>query len=201
MSTTLAIVLIVAIAIAAVAGWAFLQKRRTAVLRSRFGPEYERAVGEYGTRSRAEKALERRAERTEKYHIRPLTPEEQHGFSEAWRRTQGRFVDDPALAIREADQIVGDVMRSRGYPMADFGRRAEDLSVDHPNVIRNYRAGHDIAIAEQEGRASTEDLRRGMVHYRELFEELLEVQPVGMTERSSGYDVRSIDNSRLGKRG
>jgi hypothetical protein len=179
----MAIILIAVIVIAAIAAWAFLQKRRTTTLRSRFGPEYEHAVDEYGNRSRAEKALEQRAERTEKYHIRPLSPEEQQRFSEEWRRAQGRFVDDPALAIREADQLVEEVMRKRGYPMAEFDRRAEDLSVDHPHVIRNYRAAHDIAVAEQQGGANTEDLRRAMVHYRELFEELLEKQPADLPGR------------------
>jgi len=183
MSTTLLIVLIVAIAVAAVLAWAFLQKRRTDTLRRRFGPEYQRAIDEYGNRTRAEKALEQRAQRTEKYHVRALTPQEQQRFSEAWRRTQATFVDDPARAIGEADHIVGEVMRTRGYPMADFDRRTEDLSVDHPHVLRNYRAAHDIALAEQEGRASTEDLRRGMVHYRELFDELLELQPAESLER------------------
>uniref|UniRef100_Q029E7 Putative secreted protein n=1 Tax=Solibacter usitatus (strain Ellin6076) TaxID=234267 RepID=Q029E7_SOLUE len=182
MSTTVAIILIAVVLLAAVAVWAFLQ-RRTATLRRRFGPEYDRTVGEYGNRMRAEQALERRAERTEKYHIRPLAREEQQRFNEEWRRAQARFVDDPALAIRDADHLVSEVMRERGYPMADFDRRAEDLSVDHPLVIRNYRAAHDIAIAEQQGRANTEDLRRGMVHYRELFDELLEIQPANMPER------------------
>ncbi|HEY1493311.1 MAG TPA: hypothetical protein VGF49_02155, partial [Candidatus Solibacter sp.] len=90
---------------------------------------------------------------------------------------------DPGLAIRDADRLVGEVMRQRGYPMTDFDRRAEDLSVDHPHVIRNYRAAHDIAVADQRGTANTEDLRRGMVHYRELFDELLEIQPADMPER------------------
>jgi hypothetical protein len=182
MSTTVAIILIAVILLAAVAAWAFLQ-RRTTTLRRRFGPEYDRAVGEYGNRLRAEQALERRAERTEKYHIRSLSRDEQQRFSDEWRRAQARFVDDPPLAIRDADHLVSEVMRERGYPMAEFDRRAEDVSVDHPHVIRNYRAAHDIAVAEQQGRANTEDLRRGMVHYRELFDELLEIQPAEMPER------------------
>jgi hypothetical protein len=182
MSTTVAIILMAVIVLAAVAAWAFLRRRST-TLRRRFGPEYDRAVGEYGNRLRAEQALERRAERTEKYHIRSLNRDEQQRFSEEWRRAQARFVDDPTLAIRDADHLVSEVMHQRGYPMAEFDRRAEDLSVDHPLVIRNYRAAHDIAMAEREGRANTEDLRRGMVYYRELFDELLEIQPADMPER------------------
>jgi len=183
MSTTLAILLIAVIVIAALAGWAYLQKRRTAALRGRFGPEYEHAVGEYGDRVRAERALERRAERIGKYQFRSLNRDEQQHFAEQWRQAQSRFVDDPALAIGEADRLVDEVMKARGYPMADFDRRAEDLSVDHPHVIRNYRAAHEIAVAREEGRASTEDLRRAMVHYRELFDELLETQPANLPER------------------
>lgn len=180
MSTTLLVVVIAIIVVAAIAAWAWVESRRTKALRGRFGPEYERAVREYGGRGRAEKALERRAERIEKYHIRSLTEQEQHDFSEEWRTIQARFVDSPAVAIREADHAVSEVMRARGYPMADFERRTEDLSVDHPHIVRNYRAAHEIAVAEQQGRSSTEELRRGMVLYRELFDELLEM-PAGIS--------------------
>lgn len=183
MNTTSLIILIGVVLIVAVAVWGFLLKQRSARLRSRFGPEYESAIHEYGDRTRAEKALEHRAQRAEGYHVRSLSKDEQQRFSDDWRRTQARFVDDPAVAIREADQLVCEVMRVRGYPMADFDRRAEDLSVDHPGVIRNYRAAHLIAVTEEEGRATTEDLRRAMVYYRELFDELLETHLAGMPER------------------
>ena len=177
MNTALWIILIGVVLIAAIAAFAFTRKRRTAHLRSRFGPEYDRAVYEYGGQSRGEKALEHRTERTENYKIRALTEAEQQRFSEEWRSTQAHFVDDPRLAIREADRLVCEVMRTRGYPMANFDRRAEDLSVAHPQVIRNYRAAHAIATTEQAGQASTENLRQGMVYYRDLFDELLEFQP------------------------
>ena len=183
MSTTSLVILIGVVIIAAIAAFAFLQKRRTTTLRSRFGPEYDRALSEYGNQWRAEKALERRTERAEKYHVHPLRPEEQQRFTDEWRRTQARFVDDPKLAIREADHLVCEVMRLKGYPIADFDRRTEDLSVDHPLVVRNYRSAHAIAMTEKEGHASTEDLRRAMVYYRELFDELLETHPAGMGER------------------
>jgi len=179
MTTTGLIVLIVVLALVAVAVLAFLAKRRTTSLRTRFGPEYDRAIRQYGDRSHAEKALERRTERTEKYNIHPLHADEQQRFAEEWRRTQARFVDDPPLAIREADRLVCEVMRTKGYPMADFDRRTEDLSVSHANVVRNYRAAHDIAKAQDEGRANTEDLRQAMVFYRELFDDLLEAQASG----------------------
>jgi hypothetical protein len=183
MSTTLLMILVAVVVLAAIGAWFLLRKRRSTTLRSRFGPEYERAVNEYGNRSSAETALEHRAERTEKYNVRSLSGDERQRFSEEWRLTQARFVDDPPLAIREADHLVSEVMRMRGYPMADFDRRAEDLSVDHPHVVRNYRSAHAIAITEQKGSATTEDLRKAMVHYRELFDELLEAQPAAMPER------------------
>jgi len=182
MTTASWIVLIVIVAIAAAVFWAFLQKRRSTQLRSRFGPEYDRAVHEYGNRLKAERALERRAERAGKYKIRSLAAEEQRRFAEGWRHTQARFVDDPNLAIREADHLVSEVMRARGYPMGDFDRRAEDISVDHPHVVRNYRVAHRIAVSAEDGRANTEELRQAMVHYRELFDELLETQPATVPE-------------------
>jgi hypothetical protein len=165
------------VVIAAIVALIYLQKRRSRKLSSRFGPEYDHALQEYGTRSRAEKALELRAERAQTYQIRSLSDEEKNRFGDEWHHTQARFVDDPRLAIHEADHLVCEVMRLRGYPMADFERRAEDLSVDHPLVVRNYRAAHEIAVLEQDGRATTEDLRKAMVSYRDLFDELLETQP------------------------
>jgi len=179
MSTTVIILVVALIVVAGIAGWMFYQKRRTEMLKTRFGPEYQHAVYEYGDRTRAEAALEKRAERREKYHIHPLSPEDRDTFADQWRQTQARFVDEPSVAVREADRVVCEVMRRRGYPMTEFERRAEDLSVDHPHVVRNYRAAHQIAQADERGQATTEDLRQCMVYYRDLFDELLESHPVG----------------------
>jgi len=176
MSTTVLIIIIAAIVIAGLVAYSFVQKRRTSNLRSRFGPEYDHAITEYGSRSRAEEALEHRAHRASGYAIRPLTQAEQQRFADEWRLTQARFVDDPRLAIREADYLVSEAMRARGYPMADFDRRAEDLSVDYPHIVRNYRAAHAVAVEEREGHTTTEKLRRAMVYYRDLFDELLDMQ-------------------------
>jgi hypothetical protein len=118
--------------------------------------------------------LAARQERVQQLHLRPLPADEQRRYAEAWRRTQARFVDDPAGAINEADTLIGRVMQARGYPVGDFEARAADLSVDHPQVVRNYRAAHQLAQASGRGQASTEDLRQALVHYRALFEELLE---------------------------
>lgn len=175
----IAVVVIAAIIVTFV----YLRQRRSARLRSRFGREYDHAVAQYGGRYSAEKALEDRAERTERYQIRRLNDDEQHRFAEEWRKTQARFVDDPSVAVRDADTLVCEVMRVRGYPMADFERRAEDLSVDHPEVIRNYRTAHDIAEQDKQQRGPTEDLRRAMVCYRELFDDLLESHPAHLEGR------------------
>ena len=183
MDTTLLVVLIAAVVIAAIGVWMYLRTHRTKTLRSRFGPEYERAVHQYGDRTHAERELETRAKRADQYHIRSLNQDEQHQFSDQWHGTQARFVDDPPLAIREADHLVCEVMRARGYPMTDFDRRAEDLSASHPAVVRNYRAAHEIATQQEQGRATTEDLRKAMVYYRDLFDELLEAQPAGSLGR------------------
>jgi len=182
MSTTLAIVLVV-IALVAVAAVLYMQKRRTARLRERFGPEYERTLHQVGDRTRAERDLERRTERTRKYDIRPLPASERDSLSQQWRQTQARFVDDPKTAINEADHLVSDAMRRIGYPMTDFDERAEDLSVDHPYVVKNYRSAHEIAITNEQGKATTEDLRKAMVYYRDLFDELLDTQPAGRQVR------------------
>jgi hypothetical protein len=107
-----------------------------------------------------------------------LTAEEQSRFSDNWKRTQALFVDEPSRAVNEANSLVKDLMQTRGYPVGDFEQRAADISVDHPNVVRNYRAARDVAERNKSGKATTEDLRQAMVHYRSLFEELLEAPAV-----------------------
>jgi hypothetical protein len=161
--------------IAAGLAWYGWQRSRTKTLRARYGPEYDHALGEYGgNRQKAERVLAARKERVEKIPIRSLSELERDQFTEQWHRVQSQFVDDPPGSIREADKLVCGVMEARGYPMSDFEHRAEDLSVDHPRVVRNYRAAHDIAQRLEENQATTEDLRQAVVYYRDLFDELLE---------------------------
>ena len=117
--------------------------------------------------------LDKRAERVEGLHIRPLGPGDRARFVESWRRVQARFVDGPGGAVMEADQLLGEVMSTRGYPVSDFEQRAADISVDHPLVLENYRTAHGIAVRQTQGQANTEDLRQAMIHYRTLFEELV----------------------------
>jgi hypothetical protein len=150
-----------------------LRKRHTRTLADRFGPEYDRALETAGERTKAEAELEARAKRVEHLQIRPLTPTEHDRFAGLWRSAQERFVDSPPTAVTEADQLVTEVMRVRGFPMSDFEQRAADVSVVHPQLVTNYRAAHAIAVNSAGQQASTEDLRQAMVHYRALFEELL----------------------------
>lgn len=171
----LSVVLVVIVAgVILLGAWYFMQKRKSKTLRGRFGPEYEATVRRHGDRSRAETELERRVKRVERFKITALREEDRDRFAELWRRNQEHFVDDPGAAIQQADKLVCDVMKARGYPMSEFESRAEDLSVDHPHVVRNYHAAHDIAERHARGEADTEDLRRAFVYYRELFAELLE---------------------------
>ena len=154
----------------------FLRNRRTERLRSKFsGAEYAGAVQEGGNRQHAQARLDERTERVESFHVRPLAPGDRARFMDSWRKIQARFVDGPAGAVAEADQLLGDVMSTRGYPVSDFAQRAADISVDHPLVLENYRTAHEIALRQTKGQASTEDLRQAMIHYRTLFEELVSV--------------------------
>jgi hypothetical protein len=170
---SLIVVAVVAVGAALVVWWLVTRRDRSHELRERFGPEYERTVDQHGTRREAERELEARAERVEKLHIRELAADESTRYADDWRAVQSHFVDDPELAIGEADHLVADVMRARGYPIGEFEQRADDVSVDHPRVVENYRAGHAIAGRAARGEASTEDLRQAMVHYRALFDELI----------------------------
>ncbi len=169
------IVLVVAavIVVGAVAWWAG-QRRRSQRLQDRFGPEYERTVQQAGDRSRAERDLEARQERVESLEIRPLDPADRERFRHRWQVTQALFVDDPASAVGQADDLIGEVMRARGYPVGDFEQRAADVSVNHPQVVDHYRTAHAIALRQWRGEADTEGLRQAMVHYRALFSDLLE---------------------------
>jgi FtsZ-interacting cell division protein ZipA len=156
-------------------GWFISRRRRTELLRDRFGPEYERAVREIGP-IRAEATLLERAKRVEKFSLRQLTSDEHERFVAEWRTVQTRFVDAPREAVNQADRLVDLLMAARGYPVTDFEQRAADLSVDHPRVVENYRAAHQIALRHRRGEATTEDLRKAVLYYRSLFEDLLPAQ-------------------------
>ena len=167
----------VVVAIVLLAMWAASRKRRTSHLREGFGPEYDRTVEEAGSRRRAESELTEREKRREELDIRPLAPGARDRFADRWRTVQERFVDDPNAAVGDAHVLVIEVMRARGYPTDDFEQRAADVSVDHPHVVENYRSAYDISRRAENGQADTEEQRQAMVHYRALFDELLEAEP------------------------
>jgi hypothetical protein len=166
--------IVVGVIIVAIVTWLSLRKRRTEKLRTQFGgAEYDRTLKEDGSRRHAEAGLKERNERVESLAIRALAPGDRVRFVELWGRIQARFVDGPGGAVTEADQLLGDVMSTRGYPVSDFDQRAADISVHHPSVLQNYRTAHEIAVRQAQGKANTEDLRQAMIHYRTLFEELV----------------------------
>jgi len=177
MDPKLIVLAVVMILIIAALAWLYVRKRRstTANLRQKFGPEYERAVRTHGSERKAEAKLEDREKRVEKLNIRDLDPMEHERFSKRWESVQSRFVDSPKGAVAEADDLVSSLMKTRGYPVTDFDQRAADISVDHPRVVENYRSAHQIALRVGKDQATTEELRAAMIHYRSLFEELVQI--------------------------
>jgi hypothetical protein len=169
---------VVIVALIVAAGFVVRENRRrqSQRLQRRFGPEYARVLEAGGDRSKAEAELLARERRVERLKIVPLAPAEAARFSEAWRILQTRFVDNPRVTVAEADELVRDLMVKRGYPMADFEHRAADISVDHPQLVETYRAAQAIAVRDQRGEASTEELRKAVVYYRSLFDELLDLR-------------------------
>ena len=158
-----------------VAAWAYLSRQRRARVRERFGPEYERTVKTVGDQAKAEAILTERAKRVDRFRLRPLSKDQAQTFTDQWRRVQARFVDDPDGAVGAADELVTQLMTARGYPFEDFDRRAEDVSVDHPHVVENYRTARALVQRRSRGEATTEELRQAVVNYRALFDDLLEV--------------------------
>jgi len=175
MSTEMVILLVLAVlAVGAAAAFFFSRQRKRDGLRRSFGREYGRTVEERGDRSKAERELEKRRERVEQLQIRPLPAGEAERYARGWLDVQKRFVDEPEAAVADADRMITEVMQRRGYPVTEFEQRAADLSVHHAPVVGNYRSAQQIASRSRNGGASTEDLRQAMVHYRALFEDLLE---------------------------
>ena len=166
LSIVVAVILIAAIIV-------IYRKYRSERLKKYFGTEYDRAVQLRGNPSKAEVELINREKRVHSFSIKPLTPSARDRFADEWILIQGRFVDDPVIAVNEADSLVNRVMAARGYPMADFEQRTADVSVTYPALVQNYRAARLILQRYGRGEAGTEDLRQSMVHYRSLFDELL----------------------------
>jgi hypothetical protein len=171
----LIVVIVVAVIVLALVAWFVVNQSRSRHLRQRFGPEYDRALEESGDRRSVERELTQREKRHARLDIKPLSTSARQHYEQQWALIQSRFVDDPATAVTEADNLVAVVMGERGYPTdGDYEQRVSDLSVRHGNSTGHYRAAHDINAGREDGPASTEDLREAMVHYRELFKDLLE---------------------------
>lgn len=165
---------VLVVAVILIAALSASRRNRTKRLQERFGPEYDRTVAEAGDQKAAEKELAARERKRGKLDIRPLSPKALEHYSIRWQTVQTAFVDNPSSAVGEADRLVTELMRERGYPVDDFDQRAADISVDHPTVVENYRAAHGIHLSQQNGDVGTESQRQAFVHYRTLFEKLLE---------------------------
>jgi len=165
---------VILVALAVIVALSINRRKRTERLKKHFGPEYERAVDEAGEQGAAEKDLVARQRKRQKLDIVALAPESRARYAESWRAVQIAFVDNPSISVGDADRLVTQVMRERGYPIDDFDQRAADISVDHPDVVEHYRAAHVIHLAQEQGDIGTEAQREAFVHYRALFEKLLE---------------------------
>lgn len=180
----IAVVVLLVVALVVVAAQFATKRRRTGQLKATFGPEYERAVSERGEQRAAEDELQARQRKRERLDIVPLSQQARDRYAGRWQAVQTAFVDSPTSSVRDADQLVTEVMRERGYPIDDFDQRAADISVDHPGVVENYRAAHRIHLSQQEREIGTEEQRQAFVHYRALFAELL----VADTGPGRGHD-------------
>ena len=192
------LIAIAVVAILAVVVWQALMRRQTGRLQEQFGPEYERTLGKADSKRDAEAELQAREERRQQIDVRPLSRAARDRYLQSWQEVQSQFVDDPRAAVASADSLIQSVMAERGYPVEDFEQRAADISVDHPQVVENYRHGHRLAQASADGNDSTEDLRQAMRHYRKLFDELAESaadQPTTRerldTEQDTDVDLHS----------
>jgi hypothetical protein len=162
-----------------------MRKRKTAALREKFGSEYNRAVLVHGSERKAEAKLADREKRVEKLTIRDLDSYELARFAKQWENVQARFVDSPKGAVMEADDLVTSLMKTRGYPVTDFDQRAADISVDHPKVVENFRNAHETTMRVGKSEATTDELRAAMIHYRALYEELMQVTPPAIVKVAS----------------
>jgi hypothetical protein len=182
------VLLAVVVVLLVIVGVLLARQQRSRKLKADFGPEYNRVVAERGDQRSAEQELAGRRKRVSEFEIRPLPPGARERYLERWGQAQRTFVDEPGAAVGEAHVLVQQVMHDRGYPVdEDFEQRAADISVDHPDVVENYRAAHAISVRADQGQASTEQLRQSMVHFRALFDDLL---APGEAARERGGDRR-----------
>jgi hypothetical protein len=192
-------IVIAVVAVIVVLGivWSALRTKRTRGLQDTFGQEYDRTVDEAGGRRSAERELRDRQKQHDELDIKPLSPESRDRYARRWQSTQARFVDDPRGAVAEADRLVQEVMKERGYPTKDFDRRVADISVEHPDLVEKYRTADGIARASERGEASTEDMRHSVRHYRALFAELLETDDLENVDDVDSRDEERIDDRNV----
>lgn len=174
-----ALIIVIAAAVLVLVGvgvYAYMMRRRHDQLRGHFGPEYDRTLERSANAAEADAVLAKRMDRVRRFSLHPLSHEQADGFTREWQRIQTRFVDDPDGAVSEADQLVARVMAARGYPTEDFERLADDVSVDHPHVVENYRVARRLMDRRASGEVGTEELRQAVVNYRALFNDLIETE-------------------------
>jgi FtsZ-interacting cell division protein ZipA len=174
-ATWLWVLIAIAVVVLIVVGLVVAARQRSTRLRTQFGPEYERTIQDRDGRRAAESELRNRQKQREQLTIHPLPEPARASYAEQWRDVQERFVDQPASAVLEADELVRRVMNDEGYPVDDFNQQADLVSVDHPRVVENYRTAHRVYERTQAQQASTEDMRSALLSYRSLFDELLHV--------------------------
>jgi hypothetical protein len=198
------VIALVVVAVVGIALWQGMTQRRTKRLRKRFGPEYERVSADADGRREAEAELSAREQRRQELEIRPLSESARTRYLERWQLVQAEFVDDPAAAVANADSLIQRVMEDRGYPVEDFDQRAADVSVDHPDVVENYREGHRLANESAAGQLATEDLRQAIRHYRALFDDLLDAasdEPLSREAAEHAHDgTRPVSTQRSDRR-
>jgi hypothetical protein len=191
----IAVCVVIVVALVIVAGAVISSRRKTERLKQHYGREYDRLVSDSGSQKSAENELIARERKRKSLDIVPLTPSALSDFTTRWHEVQTKFVDDPATAVGVADRLVTEVMRERGYPVDDFEQRAADISVEHPQIVENYRAAHRIHLLQQQADVSTEQQREAFVHFRALFEKLLETNTARTNTEHKTERARSKEAS------
>jgi hypothetical protein len=191
--TILVIVVAIIVIAAVVIGLTAARRRR---LQQRFGPEYDRLVGEHDSKLKAESELAERQRRVRELDIRPLTPSARATYADQWATLQERFVDAPGEAVAASQVLVVAVMSERGYPTEDHDQVLADLSVEHAQTLGRYRAAEEISASAAAGTASTEDLRQAMIHYRALFRDLLgdSAEGTGPADQDAVQDLAAAED-------
>jgi hypothetical protein len=188
---------VVLLVLVALIGMAMSRQRRTKKLQQQFGPEYERTLKKMGDKREAESDLEERIAHVETLNIRPLTAEEVNRYALEWQNVQTEFVDEPLLSLQKGDRLIREVMKARGYPVEDFEQRVADISVNYPELVANYRGMHRIAIKESTEAASTEEIRKAMVHGRALFENLISNDSAGTSSEEVNEEVKQNQKEKI----